>query len=133
MAQGPGHRHNAVATKAVQHRRPVVEDNVPGIAFKSTNTQGIPFVAPLLDAPTAATLIAIGEAFVIEVGGMHELLPASILPAGAVVGAPLWINVADNTLQAAAGAGRIKFGVIDRIDVPLTGTFAVNANLRDSF
>lgn len=126
-SEGPGSRYSVIATKAAIHGRPVVENGHPGIAAKST--QAAP-AYPTTTNATAAKNIAIGEEMVIMLTGLHEI-PSSLLPAGAVAGTPLWIVAADNTLQNATAAGRVKFGVVSSIDATL-GRALVNLNLRDT-
>lgn len=134
--EGPGSRYSVVASKATRHGAPVVENFHPGIAAKSSQVE--PMVASAANALLAQN-IAIGEEMVIMLAGIHEVAVAD-LPAGAVVGAPLWITTADNGLADAAEAltgglteaGYVKFGRISSIDVAL-GRAMVNLNLRDTF
>lgn len=126
--EGPGERYSAIATKATTHGAPAVELNHPGIAAKSA--QVAPMVPSVANA-TVAQQIAIGEEFVIMMSGSHEVA-TSLLPAGYAVGTQLWIATADNSLQSAAAAGRVKFGVIDDIDAT-RGVAHVNLNLRGTF
>lgn len=127
-SQGPGRRHNATATKAVIHGDPCIEDNLPGVAFKSAGLTA--FIDP---TTAAATTIAVAEPFVIMLGGMQDIraakCPGAALPA---VGAQLWILSTDNTMQAAAGTNRVKFGVVDSVDT-VRQIAHVNTNARDTF
>lgn len=126
--EGPGKRTAVTATKACNHGDPVVEQNIPGVAAKSA--QVAPMVPSVANAAIAQQ-IAIGEQFVLMSSGLHEVV-TSKLPAGYAVGTQLWIATADNSLQSAAAAGRVKFGVI--VDIDAThGRAHVNLNLRDTF
>lgn len=125
---GPGKRFSTLATKATAHGKPVIEKNHPGIAFKSTQTPpAYPSAANALLVPN----IAIGEEFVIDMTGLHEVDHA-LLPGGAVVGDALWIVIADNTLALAAAAGRVPFGRVSEINAT-SGRDQVNLNLRGTF
>lgn len=129
-AQGPGLRKNEVtATKAVLHGDPVIEGNVPGIAFK--NKQLDAYVDP---SATAARQIAIGEVFTIMIGGVVEVRAAVITGglAAAPAGTRLWIDPTDNTLEPAVNEDGVKFGVVHSVDTA-RGIAHVNTNLRDSF
>lgn len=131
---GPGKRYSVLATKATTHGKPAVEKNHPGIAHKSS--QPAPAVPNTANA-LAATQIAIGEEFVIDVTGLHEVAVAD-LPGGAAEGDALYIRKADNVLRTQAlgsadgFAVSCKFGVISSIDVTLARAL-VNLNLRDVF
>lgn len=132
---GPGTRQDVVATKAVAHGKPVIEHLIPGIAFKAA--QAAPAYPTVANA-VAAQQIAIGEDFVIDFTGAHEVAAADLPGGGAAsfgsnaVGTPLWITSADNTLAAAAGSGKVKFGVITELDT-VHFRALVNFNLRDTF
>jgi hypothetical protein len=126
--EGPGRRYVAVATKATTHGAPVVELNHAGVAAKSAQ------IAPMTPSVANAAIaqqIAIGETFVIMLGGRHEVATAS-LPGGAVAGTQLWITPADNSLKSATAAGLVKFGVIDSIDT-VRARALVNLDQRASF
>lgn len=125
----PGKRVDAVATKSVLHGHPTVENGVPGIAFKSQ--QALPALPTVANSTTART-IAIGEEFIIDVAGRHEIL-ASLLPGGVGGGDPIFIRTADNVLVAAAGGGIVKFALCESDPVTSTGLVAINFNLRDTF
>ena len=133
--QAPGERFSVVATKQVRHKRPVVEARHPGIALKSSQP---PPMVPTVANATAAETILVGEELVIAMTGSWPVETA-LLPGGAVVGDPLYIVLADNTLANAANAlaaglvkaTHLKFGVIDSIDTVL-GLAMVNLNLRDT-
>lgn len=126
--QQPGERFSVAATKAVRHKRPAIELGHPGIALKSANPD--PMVPNAANAALAEQ-IAVGEEMVIALSGAWPV-EVALLPAGAVAGAALWIDPADNSLEAAAGAGLVKFGRISSIDATL-GLALVNLNLRDTF
>lgn len=127
-SEGPGQRYVAVATKATTHAAPAVELKHAGIAAKS---EQIAAMAPNLANAALAVQIPIGEHFVIMLSGVHTI-ESSLLPGGAAAGDQLWIDSADNTLKSAAGAGRIKFGLLDSIDTTL-GRAEVNLTQRSSF
>lgn len=119
-AEAPGKRFPVTATKATVHGRPAVELNHAGIAYKSA--QPAPAVPSVANA-TAATQIAIGEEFVMSMDGAHEFA-STLLPGGAKAGDRLWINPADNSLQASARAGQVNPSV--KIPVSATGgTFTI--------
>lgn len=143
--QQPGERYSVVATKAVTHKNPAVENNHPGIALKSA--QPAPMVPTTANATTAQQ-IAVGEEMVIALTGAWPV-DTTLLPAGAAVGDPLYIRVADNVLvnqaeaavdpdtTGAAGpfamkVGYRKYGVISSIDTTLARSL-VNLNLRSTF
>ena len=126
--EGPGKRYAVTATKATTHGAPAVENNHAGVAAKSA--QIAPMVPSVANAATAQQ-IGIGEQFVVMMEGLHEV-KTSLLPAGYAVGTQLWIATADNSLQNAAAAGRVKFGVIDDIDTT-RGVAHVNLSQRSSF
>lgn len=110
---GPGARVRAIATKAVNHGQTVIENGIPGIAAKSTQLG--PFVDP---ATAAATQIAIGEEFIIMVGGVAEVPYARWSVGGPpTVGMATYIVPADNTLSNAAAAGVNKrYGLVQEVD-----------------
>lgn len=125
--QGPGARHDAVATKAVLHGDPCIEDNIPGVAFKST--QSLPYTDP-----TTATIktVQVSEAFVIEFGGMVEARTAAFVGAALPTkGAKLYIVSASNLLTTVA-TGNVKFGIAEAI-LTSRGLAKINTNARDSF
>ncbi len=134
--EGLAVRHTAIATKAVNHGNPCIENGFPGVAFKTTQLNA--YVAP---NSTAAQQIGIGEGFVIQIGGVHEVAAArfagAALPA---LGAAVYITLADNVLVLAATAvtaGLVeaeysKFGRVDRIDAT-RGVAYINAEARDTF
>lgn len=126
--EGPGRRISVTATKATTHGAPAVELNHAGVAAKS---EAIPPMAPSVANAALAVAIAVSEEFVIMLDGVHEVA-TSLLPAGAAAGDALWIATADNTLHNAAGAGLVKFGLIDSIDTTL-GRAQVNLTQRSSF
>lgn len=136
-SEGPGVRFDTLATKVVNHGDPCVELAHPGIAAKSF--QAAPAVPSVVNA-AAAQVIAIGEDFVIMMGGVHEVA-TSKLPAGAnAAGGLLYIRASDNALVAAAtalaagvlNAGFFRYGVIDSVDAT-RGIAQVNLNLRGAF
>lgn len=116
-AEGPGSRYSVLATKAVAHGAPAVENRHPGIAAKSAQAQP---AAVSVASALAAQQIGVGEEMVIMLAGLHEFLPTSLLPAGAAVGDPLWIRTADNSLTNQAGA----------LATLLTGVVASNNAIR---
>lgn len=126
--EGPGERYSTLATKATSHGAPTVENNHAGIAAKSA--QAAPAAVSTVNA-LAAQQIAIGEELVIMLQGLHEIDDA-LLPAGAIAGTQLWIDTVDNSLENAAGAGRVKFGLVSSIDAAL-GRALVNLSQRSSF
>jgi len=115
-SEGPGSRYSVLATKAVAHGAPAVENRHPGIAAKSAQAQ--PAAVSVANA-LAAQQIAIGEEMVIMLAGLHDF-PSSFLPAAAAVGDPLWIRTADNSLTNQAGA----------LATLLTGVVASNNAIR---
>jgi hypothetical protein len=115
-AEGPGERYSVVATKAVAHGAPAVENRHPGIAAKSAQAQ--PAAVSVANA-LAAQQIAVGEEMVIMLTGLHDF-PSSFLPVAAAVGDPLWIRTADNSLTNQAGA----------LATLLTGVVASNNAIR---
>lgn len=137
-SERPGQRFDAVATKTTGHNKPVVELNHAGIAAKSE--QALPAVPSVANA-AAAQVIAIGEAFVIMLSGVHEF-PSTLLPGGAKAGDRIAIKASDNSLVAVANAAAankaieegllVKFGVVDSLDA-VTGLCKVNLTARNSF
>lgn len=129
--QAPGLRKQAVATKIVLHGDPVVELGFAGSAFK-TNQLGA-FVAP---TTAAVRQIAIGEPFIIELGGILEVPAAKIVGglAAAPEGTALYIVNADNMVTPTAGAAgtSTKYGRVDSVDAA-RGIARVNTNTKDSF
>lgn len=122
--QGPGVRVPSVATKAVNHGDPVVENKVPGLAAKTKQLQW--FVQA---TDTAAKQIAIAEPFIIMVGGVVEVAYAKWSVGGPpTVGMQVWIVEADNTLANATAAGRVKYGVVQELDA-VRSVAKVNLNL----
>jgi hypothetical protein len=124
---GPGLRHDAVATKAVNHGDPVIEDGFPGVAFKNTQ------LGAYAD-PTSATIsqIAIGETFTIQVGGIVEVAAAKITGGlgAAPLGTALYIAAATNMLNTTNT--NPKFGRVTKVD-STRGVVLVNTNARDTF
>jgi hypothetical protein len=129
-----GTRKSVIATKATAHGRPVVErKRFAGIAAKSA--AAAPAAVSVANA-TAAQQIAIGEEFVIMLAGLHEVA-TSILPAGAVEGDRLYVQLDDNSLADAAEAltaGILEpeyspLGILDEVDATL-GRAKVNLNLK---
>jgi hypothetical protein len=116
--EGVGIRHTAVATKAVIHGNPTIEDGFEGIAFKVKQLGQ--FVDP---TNVAARTIEVGETFEIQVGGIHEIVRSGNL-AAAVVGNDVYIKVSDNTMGLVAQgltsgvltSGWKKFGKITARD-----------------
>lgn len=135
-AEQPGARLSVIATKATEHGAPAVEIGHPGVAAKS---KGASPMYPSVANAALAQDIAIGEEFVLMLGGAHEI-DEDLLPAGAAAGDPLYITLADNALADAAEAltaglveaGYVKFGRISEIDTS-AGLALVNLNLRDTF
>lgn len=134
--QQPGERYSVAATKEVRHKDPAVENFHPGIALKSAQPE--PMAVNTANAE-AAQQIPVGEEMVIAMTGAWPV-DVDLLPAGAAVGDPLWITIADNALaddaEALTGgiteAGYVKFGRISSIDT-LLGRALVNLNLRSTF
>lgn len=127
--QGPGLRKNrATATKTVLHGDPVIEGNIPGLAFK--NAPLTPFTDP--STPTSKT-ITVGEVFTIQFGGQVFIRTAVITGGLAAVpeGTRVYIVAADNSVTATAGTN-VKFGVVDKVDTVRDGVY-VNTNARDTF
>lgn len=107
--EGIGARHTVdAATKACRHGQIVVEDGFIGSAFKVAQPDR--FVRPV-DAQD----IAVGEEFEIQLGGIHEA-PAAGALAALDVGDGVWIDPADNSLEAAAAAGLLPVGIITEVD-----------------
>lgn len=127
--EGVGARHDAVATKIVKHGNPCVENGFPGTAAK--NAQLDRFVRP---GSAEATDVAVGEPFVIQLGGVHEVSGAQI-PGGvaaAPVGTPIFITTATNAIVLAAGVGIEKFGRVTEV-IASRNIVRVNADARDTF
>lgn len=129
--EAPGIRHVATAAGAafpVTHGDPVIMNGFPGIAFK--NAQLGRFQDP---TAAAATQIAVGEVFDIQLGGIHEVRAARLTGGiGAFpVGTTAFIIDATGMLEVATAAGRSKFGRVTEV----RGTVAVriNADARDTF
>lgn len=133
--EGVGVRHRAVATKNTVHGAACIENGFPGVAFK--NTQLTRFVDP---STAAATLIAIGESFEIQVAGVHEVPRTGNLATadvGAAAVSDIYILSTDNSLglatQALTGAvlnaNWQKFGKVTARDTSRTPqVLRVNAN-----
>lgn len=133
--EGLGVRHTATATKVTVHGAACIENGFEGIAFKVAQLSR--FVDP---SSAAATQIAIGEKFEIQVGGIHEV-PRSGNLATADVGlaavSDIYIKESDNTLGLAAQgltagvltAGWKKFGKVTARDTSRTPqVLRVNSN-----
>lgn len=127
--QGPGLRKNdAVATKAVLHGDPCIENGVPGVAFK--NAQLGTFVDPSV---AGARTVAVNEKFTIQIGG-KIFVRTALLNGGLGAfpeGTKCYIKTADNTIDPAA-TGAVKFGVVQKVDTARGGVY-INTNLRDTF
>lgn len=133
--EGLGVRHKAVATKTTVHAAACIENGFPGVAFKTTQLGR--FVDP---STAAATTIAIGESFEIQVGGIHEVPRTGNLATadvGAAAVADIYIRDVDNVLGLAAqaltgavlSAGWSKFGKVTARDATRTPqVLRVNAN-----
>lgn len=123
----PGKMHYAVATKTVVHGESVTEAGVVGTAVKQ---QLAPFgTGPASNA--ALKTVQIGESFAIITKGIVEVAAVG----SPVVGDPIYIVAADNTLTKTASAN-FKYGRIAEIagsrGTP-TGRMRVNLDLKDSF
>lgn len=129
-----------IATKEVIHGDPTVELGTPGIAKRSA--QADPAVPSGANATVAQT-IPVDEGFVILHAGIRPV-PTDLLPGGAVVGDPLYITEADNTLVDAAAAldvngviadGFVRFGRLEADEDPSAPDThsLVNLDLRDTF
>jgi hypothetical protein len=127
--QGQGVRHTVeAATKAAEHGQIVIEENFVGTAFKVEQLGR--FVAP---TAAEATEIAIGEEFEIQVGGIHEA-PAAGAIAALGVGDRVFIDPADNSLEAAGGAGLVPVGVVTEVDASRTpDVLRINSNAWQAF
>jgi hypothetical protein len=128
----------------LKHGEPAVDQNFAGIAFK--NAQPNPMAVSVANA-LIAQQIATAENYVIDVAGAHEVDP-DLLPAGAAVGDPIYIRVADDVLVNAAealtdpdGAGAAggvieapyrKLGRLESLDNG-SGLADINLNERGSF
>lgn len=131
--EGNSARHSAVATKAVTHGDPSVENGFPGIAAKTLQLDR--FVRP---SSVEATRVAVGESFEIQLPGIHEvrgaLIPGGI--AAAPVGTAIWIINETNGLQLsgtpATGQTVTKFGRVTEV-VAARDLVRVNADARDTF
>lgn len=133
--EGVGMRHRAVATKVTVHGAACIENGFPGIAFK--NAQLGQYVDP---STAAATQIAVGEGFEIQVGGVHEVPRTGNLATadvGAAAVSDVYILSTDNTLGLAAQAltGAVltanwqKFGKVTFRDTSRTPqVLRINAN-----
>lgn len=133
--EGVGLRHRAVASKVTPHGAACIENGFPGVAFK--NAQLGRFVDP---STAAATQVQIGEAFEIQVGGVHEVPRTGNLAAadvGVAAVSDVYIDSATNTLGLAAqaltgavlNAGWQKFGKVTQRDTSRTPqVLRVNAN-----
>lgn len=128
-AEAPGRRVTRTATKQVKHGDPTVELGAPGIAYKSQ--EGVP-VLPSFAAAVAAKLIKVGEEMIVGIGGRHPVR-SELIPGGVEAGDPLFIKTSDNSLQAAAGGGIVKFGVLEQEPDATMDWAEVNFDLRDTF
>lgn len=124
----PGVAIPAIAERDVQSNRPVVVDNMVGWATK------IDLPGRFTDPSSAAyTLIEAGEEFTLHIGGAHELrLEAPFAAAG--VGARLWIDPDDDSVDDAAATGDLPLGVIQAVDATRNPDVArVNTNAWQAF
>lgn len=128
-AEAPGRRVVRTATKEVRHGDPSVEGGAPGIAFKTTEPTP---VLPSFASAEAAKEIAVGEEFVIGVAGRHAVR-TELLPVGAELGDPIYIETANNKLVSAPGGGIVKFGVLEQEPDSTMDWAMVNFDLRDTF
>jgi hypothetical protein len=132
--EGPGRRHDAVATKDCVHGQIVVENNVVGTAFK--NEQLSRWVNPA-DVDTNGRLLtqlidaSANEDFTIMVGGIHEAPRTGTLNA-VDVGGKVWIDPADNSLEVAVAAGRLPVGVVTEVDTA-RDVVLINSNAWQAF
>lgn len=118
--EGPGKRTSKIATKALVHGAPSVEEGMAGIGAKSQ--QASPMAVSDANA-LIARQIAIGEEHVIMLDGEHEVLN-SLLPVGAVVGSPLYIDTATNALTLNPDAGQDETQVVT-LTAATGGTFTL--------
>lgn len=128
----PGRTHVGPVTVATKHGDPVVIEGFAGIAH--TIDQPLPITDPTSQAQIdASQTIAVGVDGLVNLEGNVDVRTA-LLPAGAVVGTPLWIDPADNTLKNAAAAGRLKFGMVEALDgAQFAGYSKVNLTQRSAF
>lgn len=132
--ENPGVRVEKVATKAVYDGRPTVEENVVGWANRTLQLGA--YVDP--NDEEATKQIKKEEAFVIMVGGEHELpvgAEADEAPEAVKAGDLLWINPADNSIKTVAAEGETKFlplGVVTSVDATAK-TCLINTNDRSPF
>jgi hypothetical protein len=119
----PGRRFKAIATKKVIHNHPAVELGFAGIGAKSM--QPAPAVPSIANAAKAQE-IEVEEEFIIMLDGAHEI-DHTLLPEGAEVGDPVWINPADNKLILTDEAGEVHPAV--SLTITATGgTYTLDAD-----
>lgn len=122
----PGARHTAIATKACVHGQIVTEDGFVGTAFKVAQVDRF-------TRPADARDIAEDEEFEILVGGIHEANAAGAIAALAV-GDEVWIDPADNSLEAASAAGLLPVGIVTEVDTSRTpDVLRINGNALNAF
>lgn len=126
MFHSNGVHYEAVATKAVAHGAPCIENGIAGVAFR---TKADAWSAAYSATPT----VQIGETFAIRCKGVVRV------PKGGLTvskGTTIYIVDADNTLQTASGAGRSKMGRVVAVEstrgLP-AGVMLVDLDTKDSF
>jgi hypothetical protein len=131
-----GVRVEKIATKAVKDGRPAVEERIVGWSNKTMQLGA--YVDP---SSEEATLIAKKEAFVLMVGGKHELpigKGADEAPEAVKVGDRLWIDPKDNSIKTEASEkaeGKVLYtplGVVEEIDA-VRKVALINTNALAAF
>ena len=131
MLDNLGIRVERIATKVTKHGAACVEGGVVGFAIKTKQIDR--FVRP---TDAAATEIAIGERFVLVVGGEHELpIATGFAPSGTVAGDKLFIDPDDNAVKRTSiAAGDLPLGVVVEKDTaPDPDRVLVNTNAWQAF
>jgi hypothetical protein len=124
----PGERDEVVAVRELAHGAPCVVGNQVGFAAKVTQLDR--FTAPTSDE---ATTIEVGEVFVLFTNGVHEIALEAPF-AAAAVGAKLWIDPDDDSVDDVAAEGDLPLGVIVEVDAARTPDVArVNLNAWQAF
>lgn len=126
----PGQVYYAVASKAVNHGAPCVEQGIPGIAIKQ---QAAPAGTGL--GATAITQIAISESFIIQIKGRVYVANSRSEGGAFAKGDPVYIIAATNLLTAVS-TSNVKFGRVVELAGTRgvgTGMMRVDLDLKDTF
>src|SRR5438105_4731997 len=105
----PGIEHYAVATKAVAHGLPCVEDGVAGQAFKQVSA-----VAGVGYGDSKITTVQVGEQFIIHHKGQVEFVNSRQEGGTFAKGDAVYIRASDNLLTATS-TSNVKMGRVDAI------------------